>query len=207
MATILRKEIEPQFEIAKQRYSKVLKLILDYTDYCDKNGDEDNAEYNKLEEKLHKLTGKNMSQFDLWEWWEADGAENLSFDISLPKPQIVENITKDELAEIVRRLKTYEEQYANEEDFKALFYSRTIFGNGFFEEFLKLNFRTYKEELFQSHKDKSGNYFEYSIDEVVEKIWNKGSFYCPPMADADEMVLPKKCTFAASNLINNSNEI
>jgi hypothetical protein len=36
----------------------------------------------------------------------------------------------------------------------------------------------------------------------------KGSFYCPPMADADEMVLAKKSSiFAASNLINNSNEI
>ena len=100
MANTLRKEIEPQFEIAEQRYSEVLKLILDYTDHCDENGDEDNTEYQILEEKLHKLTGKDMSQFDLWEWWEADGAENSAFDISLPEPQIVEDITKEELAEM-----------------------------------------------------------------------------------------------------------
>lgn len=91
----LRKEIEPQFDIAEQHYPEILKLILDYTDYCDENGDEDNAEYTKLEEKLHKLTGKDMSQFDLWEWWEGDGAENIAFDISLPKPLIVKDITKD----------------------------------------------------------------------------------------------------------------
>jgi len=176
MVNTLRKEIEPQFEIAEKRYPEVLKLILDYTDYCDENGDEDNIEYQKLEEKLHKLTGKDMSQFDLWEWWEADGAENLAFDISLPKPQIVEDITKEELAEIVRRLKTYEEPNENEEDFMSLFYSRPIFGNGFFEDFLRLNFKTYKEELFQRNKDKSGNYFEYNIDEIVEKIWNNGNY-------------------------------
>jgi hypothetical protein len=176
MANTLRKEIEPQFDIAEQRYSKVLKLILDYTDYCDENGDEEYIEYKKLEEKLHKLTGKDMSHFNLWEWWEADGVENLAFDISLPEPQIVRDITKEELMEIVRRLKTCEEPYENEESFKALFYSRTIFGNNFFVDFLKRNFKTYRVELFQSHKDKNGNYFEYSIDEVVEKIWNNGDY-------------------------------
>ena len=176
MVNTLRKEIEPQFEIAEQRYPEVLKLILDYTDYCDENGDEDNIEYQKLEEKLHKLTGKDMSQFDLWEWWEADGAENLAFDISLPEPQMVEDITKDELSEIVRRLKTYEKPNENDEDFKLLFYYRPIFGNGFFEDFLSRNFRTYKVELFMSHKDKSGNYFEYGADDIVEKIWNNGNY-------------------------------
>jgi len=176
MVNTLRKEIEPQFEIAEKRYSKVLKLILDYTDYCDENGDEDNIEYKKLEEKLHNLTGKDISQFNLWEWWEEDSAENLAFDISLPEPQIVKDITKEELAEIVRRFKTYEEPYENEENFKALFYSRTIFGNGFFEDFLKRNFKTYRVELFQRHKGKDGNYFEYSADEIVEKLWNNGEY-------------------------------
>ena len=176
MVNTLRKEIEPQFEIAEKRYSKVLKLILDYTDYCDENGDEDNIEYKKLEEKLHNLTGKDISQFNLCEWWEEDSAENLAFDISLPEPQIVKDITKEELAEIVRRFKTYEEPYENEENFKALFYSRTIFGNGFFEDFLKRNFKTYRVELFQRHKGKDGNYFEYSADEIVEKLWNNGEY-------------------------------
>jgi hypothetical protein len=53
----------------------------------------------------------------------------------------------------------------------------------------------------------------YSLDvspppRIKTPFLPKGSFYCPPMADADEMVLAKKkCTFAASNLINNSNDI
>lgn len=61
----LRKEIEPDFETAEKLYPKVLKLILSYTDYCDENGDEDNSEYEKLEKKLHEMTRKDMSQFNL----------------------------------------------------------------------------------------------------------------------------------------------
>jgi len=66
----LRQEIEPDFETAEKIYPEVLKLILTYTDYSDENGDDDNAEYQRLENTLHKMTGKDMSQFNLWEWWE-----------------------------------------------------------------------------------------------------------------------------------------
>ncbi|SUJ03957.1 Uncharacterised protein [Sphingobacterium spiritivorum] len=37
----LRKEIEPRLDIAEKLYPEVLKLILDYTDYCDEHGDEE----------------------------------------------------------------------------------------------------------------------------------------------------------------------
>lgn len=170
----LRKEIEPDFDTAEKLYPQVLTLILAYTDYCDENGDEDNSEYKRLENKLQEMTGKDMSQFDLWEWWEADGAENLAFDICLPDPKFVDKITKEELIEIIRRLKTLEEPY-DQESFKGMFYVSTIFGNGFFNRFLELNFATYSYKLFQRNKDKQGNYFEYSQDELVEKLWNNGN--------------------------------
>lgn len=48
----LRKEIEPQLDIAEKLYPEILKSILDYTDFVDENGDEDNGEYTKLEQKL-----------------------------------------------------------------------------------------------------------------------------------------------------------
>lgn len=170
----LRKEIEPKMEIAEERYPHILKLILAYTDYCDENGDEDNTEYEKLEKQLHEITGKDMSEFDLWEWWEGDGAENLAFDISLPEPETVDSITKEELTEIIRRLKTYPQPDENDESFQALFYPRTLFGNDYYHHFLEMNFVTYDSGLFERQKDKNGNYFEYSIEEVVEKLWNNG---------------------------------
>ncbi|RXM51232.1 MULTISPECIES: hypothetical protein [unclassified Chryseobacterium] len=170
----LRDEIEPDFETAEKRYPEVLKLVLDYADWCDEHGDEDNSEYKKLENKLHAMTGKEMSQFNLWEWWEGDGAEHLSFDISLPDPQIVENITKDELTEIVRRMNTFEIPDPDDQSFKGIFYNYICFGSDYFTDFLKLNFKGYDIKLFQAHKDKDGNYYEYSQEEITDALWKGG---------------------------------
>lgn len=169
----LRKEIEPDFETAEKLYPKVLKLILEYTDYCDRNEDEDNSEYIKLENKLRGITGKDMSRFNLWEWWEADGAENLAFDISLPDPNTVENITKADLVEIVRRKKTFVMQDENEDSFIRQFHYRF---EDYYIAFLEKNFKTYDNKLFQRNKDKNGSYFEYSEKEIVEKLWNNGNY-------------------------------
>ena len=166
----LRKEIEPDFETAEKLYPKIVKLILEYTDYCDENGDEENIEYKKLEEKLHKMTGKDMTQFNLWEWWEADGAENLAFDISLPNPKIVKDITNLELEEIVRRIKTITLQDDNDESLKGQFHYRI---DDYYINFLELNFKTFDHCFFQRNKDKNGNYFEYSQNEIVAMLLNK----------------------------------
>ncbi|WP_419488982.1 hypothetical protein [Chryseobacterium bernardetii] len=173
----LRDKIEPDFETAEKRYPEVLKLILDYTGWCDEHGDEDSVEYKKLEERLHIMTGKEMSRFNLWEWWEGDGAEYLSFDISLPDPKIVEDITKDELAEIVRRMKTFEIPDPEDQSFKGMFYSYICFGSNYFPDFLKLNFKDYHIKLFQSHQDKEGNYYEYRHEEITDILWNGGLNY------------------------------
>ncbi len=127
----LRTEIEPNFETAQQHYPLVLKLIANYTDYCDEFGDEDSLEYQKLSETLTEITSKDISQYDLWEWWEAEGIENLSFDICLPEPKIIHNISKQELTEIVQRIKSsdFNTQHANE--FINAFYLRTIFSTIF----------------------------------------------------------------------------
>lgn len=171
---MLRKEIEPDFETAEKRYSEVLKLVLDYADRCEEHGDEDNKEYKKLEDKLHTMTGKEMSQFNLWEWWEGDGAEHLSFDINLPDPQIVEDITREELAEIIRRMNTFEAPDPDDRSFKGTFYHYICFGSDYFPDFLKLNFKDYHIKWFQSHQDKEGNYYEYSQEEIVNALWNGG---------------------------------
>ncbi|MGO3383315.1 MAG: hypothetical protein ACTIMQ_00950, partial [Acinetobacter guillouiae] len=100
--------------------------------YCDEFGDEDSLEYQKLSEKLTEITSKDISQYDLWEWWETEGIENLSFDICLPEPKIIHNISKQELTEIVQRIKSsdFNTQHANE--FINAFYLRTIFSGGYF---------------------------------------------------------------------------
>ena len=172
MEVILRKEIEPQLEIAESRYQEILDSIMAYTEYCDEEGDEDFVEYKKLEEKLHLQTGKEMSQFNLWEWWEEEGAEVLAFRIALPNPIKVNEITKEELSEIVRRAKTFDKD-VDENSFKEQFKYHL---HDYYYDFLKLNFKSYQQDLFHRQKDKSGNYFEYSVDEIVEKLLDKKYF-------------------------------
>jgi hypothetical protein len=169
----LRTEIEPDFGTAQQLYPTVLELIANYTDYCDEFGDEDSLEYQKLSETLTEITSKDISQYDLWEWWEAEGIENLSFDICLPEPKIIHNISKQELTEIVQRIKSsdFNTQHANE--FINAFYLRTIFSGGYFYNFLKLNFKAFKHQLFQRNKDQTGRYFEYSVEDIVDRLWGE----------------------------------
>lgn len=164
----LREEFEPKIEIARQNYSTIKKKILDYTAYSDENGDEDSSKYKELEHELHKLTGKDMSKFNLWEWWEADGIENLAFRIALPNPTKITDITKEELREVLTRTNPFEvlKEPENDELLMLLHTNKWYY----YHDLLKLNFDKYNYKFFSRNKDKNGNYFEYSIDEIVEKL-------------------------------------
>ena len=164
----LRKEIEPDFETVEKRYPIALKAIMSYTAYCDENGDEDLVEYNKLADYLHQLTGKDMSQFNLWEWWEEEGAEVLAFRIVLPEPQCVHNISMDELYEVVKRLKT--DIYTPSEDgsLKEIFKYHL---DGYYKLFLERNFNTYDPKLFERNINDKGEYFEYTEAQIVQMLW------------------------------------
>ncbi len=165
---LLRKEIEPDFETVEKRYPIALKAIMSYTAYCDENGDEDLVEYNKLADYLHQLTGKDMSQFNLWEWWEEEGAEVLAFRIVLPEPQCVHNISMDELYEVVKRLKT--DIYTPSEDgsLKEIFKYHL---DEYYKLFLERNFNTYDPKLFERNINDKGEYFEYTEAQIVQMLW------------------------------------
>jgi hypothetical protein len=163
----MRKELEPNWETAEKLYPEIVKLIEKYTEYCDENGDEENIEYKKLEEQLNELTGKDMSQYHLWEYWEEEGLEVLSFRISLPEPNIVNDITKEELTEIVKIIKVDIYKTIDDKNFREKF---NYYLGDYYHELLKINFEKYNPDYFDSQKGKGGKYFEYSIEELVEKI-------------------------------------
>jgi len=164
----LRKEIEPDFEMVEKRYPIALKAIMSYTAYCDENGDEDLVEYNKLADYLHQLTGKDMSQFNLWEWWEEEGAEVLAFRIVLPEPQCVHNISMDELYEVVKRLKTDIYTPSADGSVKAIFKYHL---DEYYKLFLERNFNTYDPKLFERNINDKGEYFEYTEAQIVQMLW------------------------------------
>jgi hypothetical protein len=167
----MRKDLEPQMETAKKLYIKIVKLIKKYTEYCDESGDGENIEYEKLENRLHGITGKDISQYNLWEYWEEEGLEPLAFKIALPEPNIVEDITKEELTEIVKEIKAdiFEKNDAVDEftrEFKYICMD-------YYHKLLKINFKNYKYEYFNRQKGKDGKYFEYNVEEITEKILGK----------------------------------
>ena len=164
----LRKEIEPDFETVEKRYPIALKAIMSYTAYCDENGDEDLVEYNKLADYLHQLTGKDMSQFNLWEWWEEEGAEVLAFRIVLPEPQCVHNISMDELYEVVKRLKTGIYIPSEDGSLKEIFKYHL---DEYYKLFLERNFNSYDPKLFERNINDKGEYFEYTEAQIVQMLW------------------------------------
>jgi hypothetical protein len=163
----MRKELEPNWETAEKLYPEIVKLIEKYTEYCDENGDEENIENKKLENKLNKITGKDISKYNLSEYWEEEGLEVLSFRISLPEPNIVNDITKEELTEIVKRMKVDIYKTIDGNNFREEF---NLYTGKYYHKLLEINFKKYKPDYFNSQKGKGGKYFEYSIEELVEKI-------------------------------------
>ena len=160
-------QIEQHLEIAERLHPTILKKILAYTDYCDANGDDDDKEYKKLEDELHALTGKDMSEYNLWEWWEEEGAEVLAFRIALPPPIKTASITKEDLETILNILTTFIKP--KDDSFKETY--AFYLNDKYYPDFLSLNFEKYKPELFERQKDKNGNYFEYTSQEILEIIW------------------------------------
>jgi hypothetical protein len=169
----MRKELEPKMEIAKKLYPQIIKLIEKYTEYCDENGDEGNAEYRNLEKKLNEITGKDMSRYNLWEYWEEEGLEPLCFKISLPEPDVVNDITKEELTEIVKKIKEdiFQKNDDNDEFTKEFKY----FLEDYYHKLLGINYKNYKYEYFCRQKGKNGKYFEYNVDEIVIKLLEKNN--------------------------------
>jgi hypothetical protein len=170
---LLRKELEPRFDVAEKLYPEVYEAITAYATFCDNHGDEEDTGYNDLKIKIQQLTGKDMTNINLWEWWEEEGAENLAFTISLPSPRKVANITLSELTELVKRAQGLEQPANTDTGFQAAFYDTLVFSIRYFHQLIELNFKEYSHKLFQRNKDLRGNYYEYSTAEIVAKLWSK----------------------------------
>lgn len=167
----LRKEIEPQLDIAENLYPEILDQILKYTEFIDKNGDENNIEYKNVEARLNKLTNKDVSKYNLWEYWETEGAEILAFRIGLPDPLKVDHITKEEVTEIVRRIGHFEESEKewNDQTFKEQF---SLYLDDYYHEFLKLNFKKYDyTNIFGQQRDKNKKQFWWTDEEKINLLW------------------------------------
>ena len=100
----MRKELELDMETLEKLYLQIKELVEKFTENYRKNGNEESVECTKLKNKLHEITGKDISQYNLLDYGE-EGLEVLCFRIGLPEPNTVNGISKEELTEIVKRIK------------------------------------------------------------------------------------------------------
>ena len=169
---LLRPEIEPQLKIAEQLYPKILEFVKEY-DYFNHKLEAEVAE--KITQKIAILANKAISEEDLTENRNPNDLELLAFNFALPYTQKVKNISKDEAKEIVKRIQfisydTYDSQVVTKEFKENKHAICGMLAQGYFMEFLDLNFahpNVYK--LFQRQKI-NGKWVELSVEEIVTQL-------------------------------------
>ena len=169
----LRKELRPDFATAEKLYPLVLKRLKSYEKFYDScyafSEEELDKEYKAMEQYLSKLTGKDLSDTWLWEWWEGNGIEVFAFDLAMPDPIKHNNLTREDIAAFVRIIIDCE--FECENDFQEEFMPYMFYENQYFYKFLELNCPHFDPSVFNTTKDKKGNYHEPTVEEVMKKIW------------------------------------
>ncbi|MDJ0366570.1 hypothetical protein QMK33_15530 [Hymenobacter sp. H14-R3] len=165
----LRPELKPQLSRAEQRYPRVLHLIAEY-DAASDHGDE--AGLKKVLEQLKSLTGKPISESDLFEYYESGSKEELAFRFSLPPPVRVENITQGEVIELVNRLTKQVEEPA--EEWQNLTFAQQFsqyYLEDYYYELLKINCpKNYNYSYFTRQKRKNGTYYRLTPAEIIARF-------------------------------------
>ena len=169
----LRKELRPDFATAEKLYPLVLKRLKSYEKFYDScyafSEEELDKEYKAMEQYLSKLTGKDLSDTWLWEWWEGNGIEVFAFDLAMPDPVKHNNLTREDIAAFVRII--IDNEFECENDFQEEFMPYMFYAHQYFYKFLALNCPHFNPTVFNTTKDKKGKYHEPTVEEVMKKIW------------------------------------
>ena len=169
----LRKELRPDFATAEKLYPLVLKRLKSYEKFYDScyafSEEELDKEYKAMEQYLSKLTGKDLSDTWLWEWWEGNGIEAFAFDLAMPDPVKHNDLTREDIAAFVRII--IDNEFECENDFQEEFMMDMFYENQYFYKFLELNCPHFDPSVFNTTKDKKGKYHEPTVEEVMKKIW------------------------------------
>ena len=122
-----------------------------------------------MEQYLSKLTGKDLSDTWLWEWWEGNGIEAFAFDLAMPDPVKHNDLTREDIAAFVRIM--IDNEFECENDFQEEFMPYMFYAHQYFYKFLEINCPHFDPIVFNTTKDKKGKYHEPTVEEVMKKIW------------------------------------
>ena len=169
----LRKELRPDFATAEKLYPLILKRLKSYEKFYDScyafSEEELDKEYKAMEQYLSELTGKDLSDTWLWEWWEGNGIEAFAFDLAMPDPIKHNDLTREDIAAFVRII--IDSEFECENDFQEEFMPYMFYAHQYFYKFLALNCPHFDPTVFNTTKDKKGKYHDPTVEEVMKKIW------------------------------------
>ena len=107
----LRPELEPDLKEARRRYPLILSAISDFDDAHDA-GDE--YRMDEIRTHIASISPVGYDPDCLFEYREAESREELAFRLSLSKPEKAHTFSRDELAEIVRRITSFDDSVGND---------------------------------------------------------------------------------------------
>ncbi|MGI4871905.1 MAG: hypothetical protein ACRYFX_12105 [Janthinobacterium lividum] len=164
----LRAELEPQLAVAEQRFPHILRLITDYDEASD---DGDEAKIQAVVESLRQLTGKDISEADLFEYYEAGSKEELALRLALPAPMVVAAITKAEVLEILRRLQEPQDFTKPWEELSFAEQVGLYYLVEYYQELLKINFpTTCRHRDFGRRWGPDGRYYKLTREELAARL-------------------------------------
>lgn len=162
--------LEPKIHKAEELFPLITSFIKEFENTSSETDIE--TQLVLLESRLSEVTGKDITRhnYNLREYWEADGLEREAFKIALPDPPKNMVLTKGEVTEIVKRIKTLRLPDELMTDFvKENKFEWEIIA--YYHEMLRLNCNGYDETFFDREQSSDGSYIELSVTEIAHKIW------------------------------------
>lgn len=164
----LRSELEPDIEVTQKIFPRVLELISRYDEACD---NDDSQTITQVIAEINTLTNKNITEEDLFEYWENESQEEVAFKFSIPDPIKVDTITRDELLEIIRRMQSFDDTGIDRLSVARIPpASGIILADEYYLPLLERNF-SFPEinELFELQQV-NGEWIELTTEEIADKI-------------------------------------
>jgi hypothetical protein len=170
----MRNELEPNLVLAKKLFPKILNLIDEFNNSWG-NYYENVEKYEELINEISKITGKEISRLRKYDDFSHGmytlGEDRLAFDFALPAPIVVNDISKEELTEVVKRITVdrYKEE-ENDDFLKEINFDLW----GYYFELLQINFYININDYTSYQNEETGEYIDYTPDEIANNILSIG---------------------------------
>ena len=195
----MRKELKPNLEFAEGIFPKVNELIKNAFVYLHKEYlvliyDPDNSKlttpgkikisklkYNitkrlesktflNIENELSDITLKDMGYYHNIDFWFLAG-EPQAFILSVPDPVIINDITKDELTEIVTKI--WKRGFLEKDDSKYIIGEYGYHLINYYKKLLEINFGNYSLEIIDKYDWRFSRSISENISDTVEEIFSR----------------------------------